>query len=215
MDISRQDRSMLIIVVAALVLFPVMFRFQGIGWFDFWWWMSSNLVVILFLSTLLLRGHCRVLAGDFSRHLPSKLLLGLGSAVLLYLIFLLGNYLSGILIPGAAGSIDSIYHFKGNASALRILILMMLVIGPGEELFWRGVLQHHLMEKFGPYPGYLLATLLYALVHVLTGNFMLIMAALVAGIFWGWMYLRFRSIAANVVSHVVWDIAIFLVLPIT
>jgi hypothetical protein len=42
---------------------------------------------------------------------------------------------------------------------------------------------------------------------------MLIVAALVAGLFWGWMYMRYNSMVMNIVSHTVWDIAVFLILP--
>jgi membrane protease YdiL (CAAX protease family) len=42
---------------------------------------------------------------------------------------------------------------------------------------------------------------------------MLILAALIAGLFWGFMYYRYRSLLANVVSHTVWDVAVFLVFP--
>lgn len=214
MRLKRNNSLLLLVVVVALLLFSVMFVVQQVGAFDFWWWMSTNLLLIISLSLILFRGHGRQLLSDLSDRLPNKLMLGIGSALALYLIFLLGDFLSQIIIPGAEGEIAGIYEFKGEASPFRILILMLLVIGPGEEIFWRGILQHRLMERLGPAVGFIVSTLLYTSVHILTGNFMLIMAALTAGIFWGWMYMRYRSITANVVSHVVWDIAIFLLIPI-
>jgi membrane protease YdiL (CAAX protease family) len=54
---------------------------------------------------------------------------------------------------------------------------------------------------------------LYTGVHIFTGNFMLVMAAFICGLFWGWMYLKYNSMVINVVSHTVWDIVVFLVLP--
>jgi hypothetical protein len=42
---------------------------------------------------------------------------------------------------------------------------------------------------------------------------MLILAAAVCGVFWGWLYLRFRSPLLNVVSHAVWDLLVFVILP--
>ena len=42
---------------------------------------------------------------------------------------------------------------------------------------------------------------------------MLILAALVAGGFWGLLYLRIGRIAPLIVSHVLWDLAVFLLLP--
>jgi len=192
-----------------------MFVIRAAGSFDFWWWMSANLILFTGLSAILFRDYLPGVSVDFTSGLPRKLILGVVSAFLLYLVFLLGNFISGQIIPNASSEIDSIYAFKGGASSWRILILMLLVIGPGEELFWRGFLQEQLSKRMGRVSGYLLATVLYTGVHVFTGNFILIMAALVAGAFWGWMYLKFRSIAANVISHVIWDITIFLLIPIS
>ena len=63
--------------------------------------------------------------------------------------------------------------------------------------------------------GFAVATLLYALVHVSSCNFMLIMAALVAGVVWGGLYRFFPDrFSAIVVSHAVWDAAVFLWFPI-
>jgi membrane protease YdiL (CAAX protease family) len=61
--------------------------------------------------------------------------------------------------------------------------------------------------------GFILATSLYTAVHVATGNMVLVLAALVCGIFWGWLYMRYKSMLINVVSHTVWDILVFLILP--
>jgi len=92
---------------------------------------------------------------------------------------------------------------------------MLLIIGPGEELFWRGYLQRRFGTKFGKMAGFILATTLYTAVHIATGNFVLVLAALICGLFWGWLYMRFNSMIINVISHTVWDIGVFLLLPFT
>jgi len=43
---------------------------------------------------------------------------------------------------------------------------------------------------------------------------MLVLAAAAAGLFWGYLYHRFRSVLLNAVSHTLWDLVIFLVLPV-
>jgi membrane protease YdiL (CAAX protease family) len=50
-------------------------------------------------------------------------------------------------------------------------------------------------------------------VHIAAGNAMLVLAALAAGAFWGAMYLWTGRIAPVVVSHVLWDVTVFLLLP--
>ena len=41
-----------------------------------------------------------------------------------------------------------------------------------------------------------------------------VLAALTAGLFWGLLYKRTGSALIIIVSHVVWDIAVFLVVPL-
>ena len=42
---------------------------------------------------------------------------------------------------------------------------------------------------------------------------MLVLAAAVCGLFWGYLYMRTGSALLVVVSHTVWDIAVFLIVP--
>ncbi|MEF8843442.1 MAG: CPBP family intramembrane glutamic endopeptidase [Haloarculaceae archaeon] len=57
----------------------------------------------------------------------------------------------------------------GQADPLVFALLVpvsFLLIGPGEELLFRGVIQNSLVESLGRLPGILLATLLFAAAHV-------------------------------------------------
>ena len=206
--------SLFAILVLALVLFVPLFLVQGIGPFDFWWWMTANLVVLLSFVVLVDAPWRHALAGDLRASPVRKIVLGVLSAAVLYGFFWAGNQASRYLFAGAAQDISGVYAFKGQASALRIVLLMLFVIGPGEELFWRGFLQRRLQDAWGSWSGWLLATAVYASIHVATGNPILVLAAGVCGVFWGWLYLRYRSPFLNAVSHTVWDIIIFILLPL-
>ena len=48
---------------------------------------------------------------------------------------------------------------------LLLIPLSFLLIGPGEELLYRGVVQERLRESFGRWPAIALASLIFALVH--------------------------------------------------
>ena len=63
-------------------------------------------------------------------------------------------------------------------------------------------------------PGFVVATLIYGGVHVFSGNVMLMLAALVAGAFWGALYVWKKDLLALIVSHSVWSAFIFAILPI-
>ena len=91
---------------------------------------------------------------------------------------------------------------------------MLLWVGPAEEIFWRGFVQERLCGKYGRAGGYLAASLVYAAIHVFGFNFMLFMASLICGLFWGAMYLRYGSVWPGLISHAVWDVLIFVLIPV-
>lgn len=140
--------------------------------------------------------------------------LGLTSALALYLIFWLGRRISILLFPFASDQIGGIYGLGPDFDPRLVPFLLFFVTGPAEEIYWRGFLQGQLTTRFGGAKAWLLATALYAGVHLWTWNFMLIGAAAVAGAFWGWMYWRYNDLAANIISHSVWTAVVFSFLPL-
>ena len=148
-----------------------------------------------------------------SFHLRS-FLYGLVSAALLYLIFFLGNKLTLQILSGAKTQVGAIYYLGVGVNKALVFLLLFFITGPGEEIFWRGFLQDHLMARWGRFSGYLITTLLYAGVHVFSRNLVLILAALVAGSFWGLLYLWKRDLLIQIVSHSFWSAVIFAVAPI-
>ena len=208
-------RLTLLMTLLAVVVFVPLFITRGVGKFDFWWWMSLNIATLTALAAAFDPGWRSALAGDLQKQIVRKVGMGVLSALGLYILFYAGNALSRQIFPFAAGNIENVYAFKTGAAPMRIALLMAIVIGPGEELFWRGFLQRRLQMEKGPFQGFLLATLLYTGVHIASGNVMLVLAAGVCGMFWGYLYLRTGSLLVNVVSHTAWDLAIFLLFPMT
>ncbi|MGB8645357.1 MAG: CPBP family intramembrane glutamic endopeptidase [Anaerolineae bacterium] len=143
----------------------------------------------------------------------SDLWLGLGSAGVLYVIFQIGDRLARWLLPQGASQIDSIYQLRRLRSKPELAARLMLVIGPAEELFWHGFVEKRLIQRYGMIPGAALGTLFYGSVHLASGNLTLIGAASVAGAFWGALAALGVPLTALIVSHIAWDIIIFLVAP--
>jgi uncharacterized protein len=141
-------------------------------------------------------------------------LLGLFSAVLLYLIFFLGNKLASTILPGAKTQVGGIYSLGAGGNKILIFLLLFFITGPGEEIFWRGFLQDRLMKRWGNFSGYLMTTALYGGVHIFSCNLMLILAAFVAGASWGFLYLWKRDLLVQITSHSFWSAVIFAVAPI-
>ncbi|HET7027528.1 MAG TPA: CPBP family intramembrane glutamic endopeptidase [Candidatus Limnocylindrales bacterium] len=144
---------------------------------------------------------------------PADVLLGLGSAGVLYLTFRVGDRFARRFVPGGDRQIRDIYALRTLRPRGDIAARLATIIGPAEELFWRGLVQSALMRRYGRWEGAALAAGAYAGVHVVTGNFTLIGAAGVAGAHWCALYALGVPLGALIVSHVTWDVWIFLVQP--
>jgi membrane protease YdiL (CAAX protease family) len=144
----------------------------------------------------------------------ASLATGLLSAVLLYAVFVVGNALAPYVVGSARVQIGGIYDLGTGTSLVGVFLLLMFVTGPGEEIFWRGFLQDRLERRLGRMSGYVAATVVYGGVHVFSGNAILMLAALVAGAWWGALYAWKKDLFSLIVSHAVWSAVVFTVLPI-
>jgi hypothetical protein len=103
---------------------------------------------------------------------------------------------------------------KGSLSPTLLALLLLFVIGPAEEIFWRGYVQRTISNFRSPFFAFLVTTMCYTFIHLPSGNFMLIMAAMVCGIVWGGLYyLMPNRLSAIIISHALWDAAAFVWLP--
>lgn len=84
---------------------------------------------------------------------------------------------------------------------------------PWGETLLAGLVQWGLARRLALRLGWAVASGIYGGVHSVAANPMLVVAALAAGGFWGLLYLRVGRIAPLVVSHIVWDLTVFLVFP--
>lgn len=144
---------------------------------------------------------------------PREVALGAVSASVLYATFGLGDRFARRFVPGGDREIREIYALRTLRPREEIAARLGLVIGPAEELFWRGLVQAALMRRYGRWRGAALATGAYGGVHLVTGNFTLVGAASVAGAHWCALYALGVPLGALVASHVAWDIWIFLLQP--
>ena len=197
----------------AAVLFIALFRLRRLGPLDFLSWLALTIVVLVVLSFAFDRGYGPRLKEDLSSGFLRKAAIGIASAAALYTVFAVGRVVALRVFPFAEAGIGNVYALKAGVPVLRAALLIGLVIGPGEELFWRGFFQERAGATTSRAFGFALAALLYTAVHLASGNLMLALAAAVCGVFWGWLYLKFRSPVLNVVSHTIWDLLVFVVLP--
>lgn len=197
-------------ILIAAGLWTVMFSPATSSYVNFWGTMCVSAVVLL---TLTFFSEVRWWNGW---RLDWKTAgLGVAIAAALWGIFWAGDKVSSWLFDFARPQVDEIYGIKSGISPVLLSLLLLFLIGPAEEIFWRGYIQKTLSEKMGRNIGAVTATLVYAGVHIPSCNFMLVMASLVAGAVWGCVY-RFRpeKFGAVLISHALWDAAVFVWFPI-
>ncbi|MCL2155734.1 MAG: CPBP family intramembrane metalloprotease [Leptospirales bacterium] len=199
------------ILFLAVVLFLLLFLLSGDS-INFWYFLSANNIVLCSLIFYFDREYISSFKEDVCSNIIQKIVIGIGSALALYVIFYVGNIIAPMIIPNAGEKISTIYDFKSDQSFLMIALLVTFISGPGEEILWRGFVQRHLQGK-GLIFGYVFAAIIYSGVHITSFNIMLILAALVCGGFWGLLYLWKKSIVINIISHTVWVLAAFILFP--
>jgi membrane protease YdiL (CAAX protease family) len=191
-------------LIAAQIAFAATFRGPRNR---FWQRMTATGLGLGALSLLTSRAARRTRIGR------ADIAVGLASAATLYGTFRIGDVFVRRFVPGGDAQIRDIYTLRTLRPKHEIAARLAVIVGPAEELFWRGLVQEDLMDRFGRWRGSALAAMAYAGVHVVTGNFTLFGAAGIAGAHWCLLRAAGVPLGALVVSHVTWDIWIFLVQP--
>ncbi|MCM1078319.1 MAG: CPBP family intramembrane metalloprotease [Bacteroidales bacterium] len=194
----------------AAVLWTIMFSPWTAPHVDFWLMMSASACMLTVCASCFSSGWRERV--EVSR---TNIGLGLGIAALLWVFFWTGDKLSSWMFDFARPQVEMIYGMKDGYPSWLLSVLLLCLIGPAEEIFWRGYVQHTLSEYWNPNAGFIFTTACYTLVHAGSLNFMLLMAAMVAGVVWGTLYRLFPDrLAALIISHALWDAAVFVWFPI-
>lgn len=203
-------RKVTFTIILAALLWTVMFSPWTAPHLNFWWTMTGSACTLSLLATCFAPGWWKRV-----RLTPANILLGIAIAAVLWGVFWLGDKLSQLIFDFARPQVDTIYGMKDGESPWLLTALLLLLIGPAEEIFWRGYVQQSLSDRWNKNTGFVVTTLIYTVVHAGSFNFMLVMAAMVAGAAWGLLY-RFypERFSAIIISHALWDAAVFIWFPI-
>jgi membrane protease YdiL (CAAX protease family) len=129
------------------------------------------------------------------------------AGLLLAALFVLGAFVIRT-IPALASLTEDVlgYARLGN---LWIILVITLVNGIAEELFFRG----SLYAAIGTWHPVLISTVLYALATVAGGNPVLVFAAALLGTVVGLERRASGGILAPILTHITWSLTMLLVLP--
>ncbi len=79
------------------------------------------------------------------------------------------------------------------------LLVVAILAGVGEELFFRGLVQGGLARLWGDWAGLVAASVLFGLAHCATREYVLL--ATLMGLFLGWLVLVTGNLAAAIIAH--------------
>ncbi|MGD7052487.1 CPBP family intramembrane glutamic endopeptidase [Sutcliffiella horikoshii] len=138
---------------------------------------------------------------------------GILTGTILYGVFLVAYLILKVLPFPLITFVEELYLIVGPRSWWHYLMLVLIII-PGEEIFWRRYLQSKLVDRYGILIGFLAGASMYALTHIWTGNPMLVAAAATAGLAWGALYAWKNSLALVIISHLVFDLWLLVIFPL-
>ncbi|MHB8876482.1 MAG: CPBP family glutamic-type intramembrane protease, partial [Myxococcaceae bacterium] len=113
------------------------------------------------------------------------------------------------ILCGPLEEVFTRFQTRGPGPAL----VLVLIIAPAEELFWRGLVQERLRARVSPALAVGLTAVLSALLLALFGQWLLALAALPTALIWGGLKQWRGSLVPAIVSHATWDLLIAVLVP--
>lgn len=191
-------------VVAGVALAAVAWgALFGLGRADFWSRAAVAGVAIGAYAIVVQRAELE----DLLRPTVADVAIGVAAAGALYGVFWAGNAILRRWLPAVAAQVDDLYDVRSVRRPARLPITaVLLVVGPCEELFWRGLVQER--------AGFVVALAGYAAVHLWERKAVLVLAAVAGGAFWGALFSWRGTLVAPLVSHALWDLAVVVWRPL-
>ncbi len=95
----------------------------------------------------------------------------------------------------------------------RDMVYMIVFVGLGEELLFRGLVQTDLMKALGWKQGLLLASLMFSVMHLTWRSVPELFFVFGAGLLLGYIYYRTKSLVAPIIAHGVGNVMLVAVMP--
>jgi uncharacterized protein len=172
----------------------------------FWYMFTASMLVLISYSIIKEEV-------DDAVPLPVYLTYGISSGLLLYGLFSLGTFLLDFVQIPVKDDISRLYQIFSPNLFWHYLALMLIVV-PGEEIFWRGFILKKLLKNVNIWISIFISSIMYASVSLYAGEWILVLGSFVAGMIWAMLYAWKKSIPLVIVSHLIFDLFIFILFPI-
>ncbi|MDN7226126.1 type II CAAX endopeptidase family protein [Planococcus sp. N064] len=191
------------------VFLPLAFALYSLAFQDakiFWYMYTFALLVLMSFSVIFTKVFDEMATWK-------SLIYGLGYGTAIYAIIAGGFQLFKLLSFNIEGSVSSFISTFAPSSIWHYLLLMFIIV-PGEEIFWRGFVQQKLKSYVSTTYSVLIAALLFGLALGFGGFVPGIFAGVATGIVLGFLYEWKRSMPLLIIAHLVMIVLLFLVLPL-
>ncbi|WP_018665321.1 CPBP family intramembrane glutamic endopeptidase [Heyndrickxia acidiproducens] len=198
------DTKLLGSIIIAHLLLYITFRDSTVFWYLYTGAMLFLISYVVFLGKS--KEHER-----FSYH--QILLYGILSGVLLYMIFRIGNMALNVLPTRLDNEVIQAYR-RFSPHYLWHYISLVLILIPGEEIFWRGFVQARLMKIMDVKYAVLLSAVISASVYLYCNLKIMMIITFIASVFWGLLYAKKRDMPTLILSHLTFDVLLIFIFPI-
>ncbi|MFP3231878.1 MAG: CPBP family intramembrane glutamic endopeptidase [Acidilobus sp.] len=195
---SRDDYKTVFLVLLPYLLFYLSFRVFS----TYFLYSMAISTFIMALSALALFPSIK---GLYT--ISTKVAMAIPFAGLAYLLFYLGWV--GTVYLGLSKGVYFIYDIVPRQA---FSLLALMIIGLSEEPYWRGFIQK-VVVKDRLKLSWPVAALFYGIVHIVTGDLVLPLAAFVFGLVMSWAAERYGLLTSSV-AHVLWLYIILYLVPV-
>lgn len=197
-----KQHPLILMLPLAFFLYDLAFENTAI----FWYMYTFAMLILMSLAIIFVKIFDELVTWK-------SLVYGLGYGTVLYGLIAGGFQLLQLTPINITGSVDSFLSAFAPVSIWHYLLLMFIIV-PGEEIFWRGLVQQKLKQYISTPLAVLASSVLFGLALALGGFWPGVWAGIVAGLILGLLYEWKRSLPVIIVAHLVMIVLLFLILPL-
>jgi uncharacterized protein len=180
-------------------------------------WSFQNAAIFWYMYTfaILVLMSASIVFSKISDELPTwkSMVFGLGYGTFIYGIIAIGYRLLQFFPLHIESAVSSFLSAFAPTSIWHYLLLMLIIV-PGEEIFWRGFVQQQLKQYMSTLTAVIGSAILFGLALGLVGFWPGQFAGLAAGLVLGGLYEWKRSMPLIIIAHLVLIVLLFLILPL-
>jgi uncharacterized protein len=140
---------------------------------------------------------------------------GVGSGLLLAVLTHMAYQVVAPLLPALVAEVEALYARLYAPPGPRWALPVVILVVAAEELIWRGVLVDLLRTRgWRPATVVVVAAALYAVPQLGAGSWLLPLVAFGLGLVWTAQRVLTGSLVVPLITHLVWDVVIFAIIPL-